>query len=81
VFGISLIDYIAVSGTMDSRGRYNVPTNPDEGYRYFRLFLFLVSPLTGAYSSIEMHKSSIAEYQWPNGTYWQSRRAEIASGN
>lgn len=22
-------------------------------------------------SSIEMHKSSIAEYEWPNGTYWQ----------
>lgn len=97
--GISLIDYIAVSGTMErnvlefvdhlhehfvtpcsinSRGRYNVPTNPDEGYRYFRSFLFLVSSLTGAYSSIEMHKSSIAEYQWPNGTYWQGRRAEIA---
>ena len=51
----SLIDYIAISGTMErnvlefvdhlhehfvtpcsinSRGRYNVPTNPEEGYRH-----------------------------------------------
>lgn len=51
----SLIDYIAVSGTMErnvlefvdhlhehflypcsinSKGRYNVPSNPEEGYRY-----------------------------------------------
>jgi len=76
VIHISLIDYIAVSGTMErnvlefvdhlhehfvtpcsinSRGRYNVPTDPEEGY------------------SIEMRKSSIAEYEWPNGTYWQGR--------
>jgi hypothetical protein len=53
-FACSLIDYIAVSGTMErnvlefvdhlhehfvtpcsisSRGRYNVPMNPNEGYR------------------------------------------------
>ncbi|EGO03632.1 hypothetical protein SERLA73DRAFT_175193 [Serpula lacrymans var. lacrymans S7.3] len=73
VIHLSLIDYIAVSGTMErnvlefvdhlhehflypcsinSRGRYNVPTNAAEGY------------------SIEMHKNSIAEYEWPNGSYW-----------
>lgn len=73
----SLIDYIAVSGTMErnvlefvdhlhehfvtpcsinAQGRYNVPTNPLEGY------------------SIEMHKTSIAEYEWPHGSYWVSRR-------
>ncbi|KAF8903918.1 mandelate racemase/muconate lactonizing enzyme [Gymnopilus junonius] len=77
VIHLSLIDYIAVSGTMErnvlefvdhlhehfvtpcsinSRGRYNAPLNPNEGY------------------SIEMHKSSIAEYEWPDGTYWQSRK-------
>ncbi|KIM37219.1 hypothetical protein M413DRAFT_448713 [Hebeloma cylindrosporum] len=76
VIHLSLIDYIAISGTMErnvlefvdhlhehfvtpcsinSRGRYNVPTNPEEGY------------------SIEMHKSSIAQYEWPNGTYWKGR--------
>ncbi|KAF8875072.1 enolase C-terminal domain-like protein [Infundibulicybe gibba] len=75
VIHLSLIDYIAVSGTMErnvleyvdhlhehfvtpcsinARGRYNVPTNPDEGY------------------SIEMHKSSIAEFEWPGGSYWAS---------
>ncbi|KJA21439.1 hypothetical protein HYPSUDRAFT_42090 [Hypholoma sublateritium FD-334 SS-4] len=80
VIHLSLIDYIAVSGTMErnvlefvdhlhehfvtpcsinARGRYNVPTNPLEGY------------------SIEMHTASIAEYEWPNGTYWQGRRAEL----
>ncbi|KAJ7591664.1 enolase C-terminal domain-like protein [Mycena floridula] len=77
VIHLSLIDYIAVSGTMErnvlefvdhlhehfvtpcsinDRGRYNVPTNPKEGY------------------SIEMFKTSIAEYEWPNGTYWVGRR-------
>ncbi|KAK0217391.1 enolase C-terminal domain-like protein [Armillaria nabsnona] len=77
VIHLSLIDYIAISGTMErnvlefvdhlhehfmtpcsinSRGRYNVPSNPDEGY------------------SIEMHKSSIAEYEWPNGSYWVGAR-------
>ncbi|KAF9225759.1 enolase C-terminal domain-like protein [Gyrodon lividus] len=73
VIHLSLIDYIAVSGTMErnvlefvdhlhehflypcsinSKGRYNVPLNPAEGY------------------SIEMHKESIAEYEWPHGSYW-----------
>ncbi|KAJ3516401.1 hypothetical protein NLJ89_g1141 [Agrocybe chaxingu] len=77
VIHLSLIDFITISGTMErnvlefvdhlhehfvtpcsinSRGRYNVPTNPNEGY------------------SIEMHKSSIAEYEWPHGTYWQSAK-------
>jgi L-fuconate dehydratase len=75
VIHLSLIDYIAVSGTMErnvlefvdhlhehfihpcsinSNGRYNVPTKEDEGY------------------SIEMHKSSIGEYEFPNGSYWKS---------
>ncbi|KIL71077.1 hypothetical protein M378DRAFT_6915 [Amanita muscaria Koide BX008] len=81
VIHLSLIDYIAVSGTMErnvleyvdhlhehfvapctinANGRYNVPSNPDEGY------------------SIEMHKASIARYEWPNGTYWAERRAQQA---
>jgi len=77
VVHLSLIDYIAVSGTMErnvlefvdhlhehfvypcsinSKGRYNVPLNPAEGY------------------SIEMHKQSIQEYEWPNGSYWVGAR-------
>ncbi|KAG6336382.1 hypothetical protein ID866_2702 [Astraeus odoratus] len=77
VIHLSLIDYIAVSGTMErnvlefadhlhehflypcsinSKGRYNVPLNPAEGY------------------SIEMYKKSIAEYEWPNGSYWVKAR-------
>ncbi|THU79660.1 hypothetical protein K435DRAFT_522170 [Dendrothele bispora CBS 962.96] len=43
--------------SMNSKGRYNVPTNPDEEH------------------SIEMLKSSIAEYEWLNGSYWVSAKA------
>ncbi|KAJ3723647.1 enolase C-terminal domain-like protein [Lentinula raphanica] len=81
VIHLSLIDYIAVSGTMErnvlefvdhlhehfvtpcsinSKGRYNVPTNPNEGY------------------SIEMFKTSIAEYEWPNGSYWLGAKGKKA---
>jgi len=77
VIHLSLIDYIAISGSMErnvleyvdhlhehflypcsinDKGRYNVPTNPLEGY------------------SIEMHKSSIAEFSWPAGSYWMSAK-------
>ncbi|KAH7344724.1 enolase C-terminal domain-like protein [Rhizoctonia solani] len=73
VIHLSLIDYIAVSGTMErnvlefvdhlhehfiypcsinNNGRYNVPSNSEEGY------------------SIQMHNKSIEEYKWPNGSYW-----------
>ncbi|CAE6416208.1 unnamed protein product [Rhizoctonia solani] len=73
VIHLSLIDYIAVSGTMErnvlefvdhlhehfiypcsinKNGRYNVPSNSDEGY------------------SIQMHDKSLEEYKWPNGSYW-----------
>jgi len=79
VIHLSLIDYIAVSGTMDrnvlefvdhlhehfkypcsinSRGRYNVPSNPTEGY------------------SIEMFDASKAKYEFPNGTYWKGVRGQ-----
>ncbi|KAF8634254.1 hypothetical protein AX15_001004 [Amanita polypyramis BW_CC] len=79
VIHLSLIDYIAVSGTMErnvleyvdhlhehfvnpcsinDKGRYNVPSNPNEGY------------------SIEMHETSVGEYEWPNGSYWVGRRAQ-----
>ncbi|KAK2464512.1 hypothetical protein APHAL10511_003491 [Amanita phalloides] len=79
VIHLSLIDYIAISGTMErnvleyvdhlhehfvnpcsinAKGRYHVPLNPDEGY------------------SIEMYKTSIAEYEWPDGSYWKGKRAQ-----
>jgi L-fuconate dehydratase len=109
----SLIDYIAVSGSMErnvlefvdhlhehfvtpcsinSNGRYNVPMNPDEGYRYVEhstpipsasdlQFLSLRRVLSALFYrsqlpySIEMHKSSIAEFEWPNGSYWVGAKA------
>ncbi|KAF7299219.1 MR-MLE domain-containing protein [Mycena indigotica] len=79
VIHLSLIDYVAVSGSMDrnvlefvdhlhehfvtpcsinTRGRYNVPDSPGEGY------------------SIEIKTTSIAEYEWPGGSYWVGRRTE-----
>ncbi|KAI0265797.1 enolase C-terminal domain-like protein [Gloeopeniophorella convolvens] len=52
--GVGLCEYhFLYPCTINSKGRYNVPTNEAEG--------------TGA---IEMHKASIAEYEWPNGSYW-----------
>ncbi|KIP06359.1 hypothetical protein PHLGIDRAFT_107105 [Phlebiopsis gigantea 11061_1 CR5-6] len=78
VIHLSLIDYIVVSGSMErnvlefvdhlhehflypcsinSKGRYNVPSHDNEGY------------------SIEMHKESIARFQWPQGSYWVNEHA------
>jgi len=75
VIHLSLIDYICVSGTMER----NVLEFVDHLHEHF------VTPCSinasGRYNvplnphegySIEMHKSSIAEYEWPNGTYWKS---------
>lgn len=90
----SLIDYIAVSGTMErnvlefvdhlhehfhypcsinSKGRYNVPSNPAEGYRYdfcLSLVCHCQSKARTHPLSIEIREQSIAEYEWPNGSYW-----------
>ena len=94
----SLIDYIAVSGTMErnvleyvdhlhehflypcsinQKGRYNVPCNPMEGYRWISVFPVCVNTYSRyvLICSIEMHKSSIAEYEWPNGSYWAKTKA------
>lgn len=92
----SVIDYIAISGTMErnvleftdhlhehflypcsinSKGQYNIPLNPAEGYRFVARVSIATSPLNpGNLFSIEMHKQSIAEYEWPNGSYWMKRR-------
>ncbi|KAJ7634490.1 enolase C-terminal domain-like protein [Roridomyces roridus] len=73
VIHLSLIDYIAVSGTMER----NVLEFVDHLHEHF------VTPCSinknGRYNvpnnpgegySIEMHKTSIAEFEWPNGSYW-----------
>lgn len=63
--------------SINERGRYNVPSNPVEGYRLRYLLAFQVlfySQPCFSYS-IEMHKSSIAEYEWPNGSYWVKANA------
>ena len=59
--------------SINSKGRYNVPSNPAEGYR--SEIVFFAASLGLTYScSIEMHKQSIAEYEWPNGSYWAKTR-------
>lgn len=73
VIHLSLIDYICVSGSMDR----NVLEFVDHLHEHF------LHPCTinkqGRYNvpsnaaegySIEMHQKSIAEYEWPNGSYW-----------
>ncbi|KLO13722.1 enolase C-terminal domain-like protein [Schizopora paradoxa] len=75
VIHLSLIDYIAISGSMER----NVLEFVDHLHEHF------ITPCSinaqGRYNapsnenegySIEMKKQSIAEYEWPNGTYWQS---------
>ncbi|KAF4618288.1 hypothetical protein D9613_011644 [Agrocybe pediades] len=79
VIHLSLIDYIAISGTMER----NVLEFVDHLHEHF------VTPCSinaqGRYNvpmnpgegySIEMHKSSIAEFEYPNGTYWKGRGEE-----
>lgn len=91
----SLIDYIAISGSMErnvlefvdhlhenflypcsinQNGRYNVPSNPSEGYRYILRFS-LCSTETDSQYSIEMHKESISRFEWPHGSYWVNEHA------
>jgi len=79
VIHLSLIDYIVVSGTMER----NVLEFADHLHEHF------VNPCTinenGRYNvpddpkegySGEMYAASIAEYEWPNGSYWLKRKAE-----
>ncbi|KAH9986318.1 mandelate racemase/muconate lactonizing enzyme [Russula compacta] len=79
VIHLSLIDYIAISGTMER----NVLEYVDHLHEHF-LYPCSINE-QGRYNvpnnilegySIEMHKSSIAEYEWPNGSYWAKARAE-----
>jgi L-fuconate dehydratase len=73
VIHLSLIDYICVSGSMDR----NVLEFVDHLHEHF-LYPCTINK-QGRYNvpgndaegySIEMHKKSIAEYEWPNGSYW-----------
>ncbi|KAG9044529.1 hypothetical protein FS837_007984 [Tulasnella sp. UAMH 9824] len=84
VIHLSLIDYIAVSGTMER----NVLEFVDHLHEHF------IYPCSinaqGRYNvpnnadegySIQMHDSSIAEYEWPNGSYWVKSNAEKAKAS
>ncbi|KAI0280050.1 enolase C-terminal domain-like protein [Russula aff. rugulosa BPL654] len=79
VIHLSLIDYIAVSGTMER----NVLEYVDHLHEHF-LYPCSINE-RGRYNvpnnpvegySIEMHGSSITEYEWPNGSYWAKAKAK-----
>lgn len=42
---------------------------------FYSMFCVKVRPVTNSLSSIEMHKSSIAEFEWPGGSYWVGAKA------
>lgn len=77
VIHLSLIDYIAISGSMDK----NVLEFVDHLHEHFVYPCSINSngrynvPLNSAEGySIEMHRSSIQEFEFPSGTYWRSVR-------
>jgi len=79
VIHLSLIDYIAVSGSMER----NVLEFVDHLHEHFLYPCSINSkgrynvPANAAEGySIEMHKSSIAEFGFPNGSYWVKVKAE-----
>ncbi|KAL1946329.1 hypothetical protein VTO73DRAFT_15456 [Trametes versicolor] len=78
VIHLSLIDYIAISGTMER----NVLEFVDHLHEHF-LYPCSINK-NGRYNvpsnakegySIEVHEASIAEYEYPNGSYWKSVKA------
>jgi len=79
VIHLSLIDYIAVSGTMERNvleyvdhlhENFVYPCSINERGRYN----VPDNPAEGY--SIEMHRSSIEEYEWPVGSYWEKAKAK-----
>jgi len=79
VIHLSLIDYIAVSGTMER----NVLEFVDHLHEHFKYPCSINAQ--GRYNvpinaeegySIEMFKDSIAEYEFPTGTYWQKAQKQ-----
>jgi len=79
VIHLSLIDYIAVSGSMER----NVLEFVDHLHEHF-LYPCSINK-NGRYNvpnndaegySIEMHQASIAEFEWPHGSYWVGAKAK-----
>ena len=73
VIHLSLIDYIAISGTMERNvlefvdhlhEHFKTPCSINENGRYN----VPLNPLEGY--SIEMYEKSIAEFEFPHGSYW-----------
>ena len=58
--------------TTNENGRYSTPSIPEERYRYGHglsspIFMLTVNALI----SIEMKPESIAEFEFPTGSYWR----------
>jgi L-fuconate dehydratase len=80
VIHLSLIDYICISGSMER----NVLEYAEHLHEHF------IHPVSindkGRYNvptnphggySIEMRRTSIAEYEWPNGSYWVGAKGKV----
>ncbi|KZV95721.1 enolase C-terminal domain-like protein [Exidia glandulosa HHB12029] len=79
VIHLSLIDYIAVSGSMER----NVLEFVDHLHEHFlypcsinKQGRYNVPDIPGEGYSIEMHAKSIAEYEFPHGSYWVGAAAQ-----
>ncbi|EGO29446.1 hypothetical protein SERLADRAFT_445265 [Serpula lacrymans var. lacrymans S7.9] len=74
---LSLIDYIAISGSME-RNVLEFATHLHEHFLYpcsitaQGRYNVPMNPAEGY--SIEMHRSSISEYEYPDGSYWVKSR-------
>ena len=71
------ISFTRVRSTIKDGTTYQTTLLRDIGYviiwRFRRCILMERTPY-----SIEMHRSSIAEYEWPNGSYWAKSKATAA---
>jgi L-fuconate dehydratase len=76
---LSIFDYVAVSATLEDR----VTEFVDHLHEHFTDPCIVerghyVLPSQPGYSA-QMHEASVAEYEYPNGSYWLSRSGESAA--
>jgi L-fuconate dehydratase len=79
-FADHLHEHFVYPVSINDKGRYNVPTDPHGGYRcvsFSRSRLIRNTSSRGDFDSIEMYTKSIAEYEWPNGSYWVGAKGKV----
>ncbi|SDD95536.1 L-fuconate dehydratase [Auraticoccus monumenti] len=76
---VSMLDFVAVSGSREGR----VAEFVDHLHEHFTDPCVVdsaayVAPTRPGYST-EMHAASVADYRWPQGTYWTERHADAVA--